>query len=90
MELSIAMAFPPPSLNIPNMRCSVPIKLCPNRSASSLLYAITSLTLGEKLSSICLIFFNLLQKADQLLLLNANRQKNNHISKAGALLFITK
>jgi hypothetical protein len=38
----------------------------------------------------CLIFFNLLQKVDQLLLLNANRQKNNHISKAGALLFITK
>ena len=48
------IAFPLPSLKIPKSRCSVPMKSCPRRSASSLLYDNTSLTRGEKLSSIAL------------------------------------
>ena len=37
IEFNIEIAFPPPSLNIPSKRCSVPICLCPSLNASSLL-----------------------------------------------------
>jgi len=43
-----AIALPSPCLNIPNKRCSVPIKSCPNRKVSSLLKPITSFTFDEK------------------------------------------
>ena len=56
IDFRIEIAFPPPSLIIPSIKCSVPIKLCPSLKASSLLYAITSLTLEEKLSSIIFSF----------------------------------
>ena len=56
-EFNISIAFPSPSLNIPNIKCSVPIKSCPNLKASSLLKVITSFTLEEKLSSICLYIY---------------------------------
>ena len=48
----IETALPFPSRSNPNIKCSVPINSCPKRKASSLLKAITSFTLGEKLSSI--------------------------------------
>ena len=65
IEFKIAIAFPPPSLKIPSIRCSVPIKLCPSLKASSLLKAITSFTRGEKLSSIAYCLINFCQKASQ-------------------------
>ena len=52
IALRIVIAFPPPSRNIPRTKCSVPIWSWPSLKASSLLKEITSLTLGEKLSSI--------------------------------------
>ena len=50
--LRISTALPCPSRSKPSIKCSVPIKSCPRRNASSLLKEITSLTRGEKLSSI--------------------------------------
>ena len=54
---NISIAFPSPFLINPSSKCSVPMKSWPNLNASSLLKVITSLTFGEKLSSIYRLFF---------------------------------